>query len=312
LTSSSEQVLKKITDFGYDVLQTDETTKIPDILLRQQPDVVVVDKPSISEWFLSHISEVLSKKTRIVAIGDMGENLSDNAPEYCDVVVDHDVRNGYSHSKIRYVEEAATLQLIGLQHFILRPQFYEIKTTDTVPETVGKILLMFGASDPSNYTTKALNQLLDADRQFDDINVVLGPGYQDLDVLESNLKPESKERESLTIERDVSDVAVRMLSADLVITSPGLTMIESLFLQTPVVAFYQNTLQQLFRDYEFVFPPEHMCQIIDNIDEILEISNEIFDKNYFDPHTGRKAVIKAISDTDRNTRELYTTLRDSY
>lgn len=311
LTASGEQVVEKVSDFGYEVHSVDATTDIPMELSRRHPDSVVIDRPDIPESFLDQVHGTVSTGTRVVAIGDLGEYLSSNAPEYCDAIVDLDIRNGYSHSAIRYDDHSGTLHLAGLQHFVLRPQFYQSETTATVPDTVESILLIFGASDPSNYTTRALDLLLSRDRQFD-INVVLGPGYRHPETLVSEFDTDNRDRDCITVERDIADVASRMRSADLLLTSPGLTMIEALFLRTPVVAFHQNTLQQLFQDYDFVYPPERMEDIVNRVDEVVSLFNDFFNESYFDPEIGRTAVVEAVSEIDNEMEEIYETMRPHY
>lgn len=100
--------------------------------------------------------------------------MSSNAPEYYDTIVDLDIRDGTSYSEIWYDDQSETLHCAGLHHFVLRPRFYRSETTATVPETVECILLIFGASDSSNYTTWVLDIILAGDKQFE-INVILGP-----------------------------------------------------------------------------------------------------------------------------------------
>lgn len=311
LTTSGEQVVSKVTDFGHEIEQVDTANDLAAEISRRQPDSVVIDRPDISETFLTRIYNAVSNDTRITAIGDLGAYLSSNAPEYCDAVVDLDIGSGYDHAAIKYDERSETLHLVGVQHFILRPQFYRSVATAAVPDTVENIMLMFGASDPSNYTARALGLLMKSDRNFD-INVVLGPGYTHSETSVTESGAGANEYENVTIERDVSDIASRMQSADLLLTSPGLTMIEALFLRTPVVAFRQNTIQELFKDYDFVYPSERMDEIVERVDEFVSSFDNLFSESNFDPKTGRTAVVEAVSETDRNVREIYNTMRSRY
>lgn len=310
LTTSGEKAVTKVSDLGYDIQEYDENNQIIARLSKDQPDCVVIDRPDISELLLKDVRKAVSPDTRILAIGDLGEYLPSAAPEYCDALVDLDIGSGYNHSEIRYDENTGTLHLVGLQHFVLRPQFYQTNTNFSVPTNINKILLLFGASDPSNFTSKALKLLIEKDKEYK-INVVLGPGYcENLIFTDSDIRAHNKD--NITVEQDISDVASRMKSCDLLLTSPGLTMIEGLFLGTPVAAFLQNTIQHLFKEYEFVYEPDQMEYVIHHFDKVLTYFDDFFQQQRFDPELGRAAVVEAIIKNDSEIKKVYENFQSEY
>ncbi len=179
----------------------------------------------------------LGLKAKLVIFGNVSA-----ANKYADLVVNSVV--GTSFVNRRFVDkETNTLYLCGPKYLVLRKDFYELTKNGFVTKgEIKNILLVFGGSDPSNLTSKVLEKLLGYGGVWR-INVLLGIKYPFFDVLNRTIEKYSVDK-NVSVYRDVKNVAQFMYEADLVITSPGLSMFEAFFLKTPVLLIYQNIYQK--------------------------------------------------------------------
>jgi len=123
----------------------------------------------------------------------------------------------------------------GLKYLVLRKEFFEFwKRRKVIRDDVKRVLVMFGGSDPSNYTIRVMKMLNNYD-----LTVVLGPGYRWTDYA-LNLADEIGAKAIVSPKR----VAGLMFRSDIVITSLGLTLFESMCVGTPAIAICQNDLQR--------------------------------------------------------------------
>lgn len=261
--SDSPEVLNKLEENGFHPSVVQES-EIAEHLKDPRPDTVLINLPWIGKQLVEEIDSKLS--SRIVAHGDPSTNLSPEAVEYCDVVVSSNkVDEGFGGRK--YTDENGTLHLVGPRYFVLRPEFYEYSESYET-EDLEEVLMMFGASDPSNLTSHFLSELLSSERNYD-INVVVGAGFQYHDELEEVLN--KHDTKTLTVYEDVNNVSELMHNSDFVLTSPGLSSLEALFIGVPTLAVYQNERQEeAYRTAEFAY---HRGEIRD----IEEAMQEIYD-----------------------------------
>lgn len=106
--------------------------------------------------------------------------------------------------------------LLGPAHALLRPQFRALPVR-AVRETVTRVLLTFGGSDPLGLTGRIL-RLLEHRREPMEIRVVTGL------LAESDI-PISR-RHQVEVLRDVEDMASLMLGADVALAAAGQTVFE--------------------------------------------------------------------------------------
>jgi spore coat polysaccharide biosynthesis predicted glycosyltransferase SpsG/CMP-N-acetylneuraminic acid synthetase len=123
-----------------------------------------------------------------------------------------------------------TRQLVGIQNAILAPTFESIPPRRECPERIERVLVTFGGTDPSDLTSLAIEALQDLPVN---VEVVLGPGYSG--------KPPQVNPETVTIHRNVDNMAILIRQADLAITSAGRTVTEVLSMGVIPIVLCQNT-----------------------------------------------------------------------
>ncbi|HIP25013.1 MAG TPA: UDP-2,4-diacetamido-2,4,6-trideoxy-beta-L-altropyranose hydrolase [Archaeoglobus profundus] len=265
LTRSEKTVIEKIKNNGFRVIKINNIKELINQLRIMNPNVVIIDLPLLDENLIRDIRQNLNTKTKLVVFGNVLANLPRNIGEYCDVVVNFNLGSGSFESKSFIDKDKATLYLQGPRYFVLRDEFYRYKKIYNTSGKPKRILLMFGGSDPSNLTLKVLDKLLSLDYNFD-IDVVLGPCFRYYHKLNRVLERHQEKKRNVKIYFDVNNIAELMYNADLVITSPGLSMFEALCIGVPTIAICQNDLQRnAYRDFEFVYN----IDCIDNIEKII-------------------------------------------
>ena len=111
-------------------------------------------------------------------------------------------------------------------------------------------MLIFGGSDPSNFSSAVLSEILKMTMSFQ-VSLVIGNGFlhmTELGLVINNIQSKS----DVTVYQNILNVAEMMSLHDVVFASPGLSFFESLVIGTPVVGFHQNELQK--EAYQDTFP----------------------------------------------------------
>jgi spore coat polysaccharide biosynthesis predicted glycosyltransferase SpsG len=292
VTRSGEETQQKIHEKGYE-LRTANNETMAEVISQLSPSVVVFDVPWLESERVATIHDSLELGVRLVAIGNRNNNLPEGISKYCDVVIDFDIGGSSRPSGRFYDESSQTLNLVGLRYLVLRPGFYEKKKESSTSEHLSRVLIIFGASDPSNFTSTALTKLLERDSDFE-VEIILGAGFTHDDDFASALESYPDEQHRVTVSNDVENVADYMLEADVVITSPGLTMMEALLLGKPVVAFYQNELQKIWSEYPFVHAPDQLENLLSILHKTHTSFDEITSDLNLDFFEGKQQVLDAI------------------
>jgi spore coat polysaccharide biosynthesis predicted glycosyltransferase SpsG len=235
ITTSDAVVCEKIARSGFKVTALASDDGIIDFLGTLQTVTVVIDRLKVEEEFAKKLKAATG--SRLILFGNRT-----GANRYADVVVNSVVEANFTNNT--YVDEKThTLFLCGPKYLVLRQEFYDVKRKKVRPKVVNKILLVFGGSDPSDLTSNVLDQLLSY-RENWRIDVLLGPQYCHFGSLKNVLKRHPGCVENVSICYDALNVAQFMSEADLVITSPGLSMFEAFCVKTPALLIYQNDLQK--------------------------------------------------------------------
>lgn len=236
LTKSDETVLAKITENGFEAIKHTNDSLILEHLKAMRPEIIIFDKLDVAEDLARDIKQTL--RARLVIF----TNLTD-ANRYADVAVTADI--GSRFENVRFFDERTKTQYFyGPKYWVMRPEFYEYQHRGKVSSgELDRVLLMFGGSDPANFSSVVLEQLLQLERTFK-IDVVLGTHFHHDDDVLAILKRHEVARTDVTLHRNVSNVADLMYGADLVLASPGLSAFEALRVGTPVIVFPQDTLQR--------------------------------------------------------------------
>jgi spore coat polysaccharide biosynthesis predicted glycosyltransferase SpsG len=235
LTKSSETVLMMIRDAGFPAVGLGNDEEIMDHLVTSNPDVVVFDKIDVEERLAMEIKRQL--KSRLIIF----TNLTD-ANKHADVAVTADI--GSQFQNVVYTDpDTNTLYYYGPKYWVLRPEFYQYKAKQKRSSgNAQHVLLMFGGSDPADITSAALEALLKMET-VPAIDIVLGAHFAHDDSLTRILDRYPMKKGSVTVYRNIKNVAELMFNADLAVTSPGLSAFEALCVGTPVIVIPQDRLQ---------------------------------------------------------------------
>ena len=185
-----------------------------------KPDVVFLDVLNTDPGMMAALRKSAKK---IVTFEDLGEGA-----KAADLVV----------NDLYVTADPSVRALCGVENALLSTVFDHVAPNRTVRDTVERLLVVFGGTDPANLTEKALGAI-GAMRFGGEVTVVLGPGRRDRPVaLESyDLKGQ--------VLNGITDMAQVMSRADLAISSAGRTVTELMCLGVPTLVLCQNSRELL-------------------------------------------------------------------
>ena len=117
---------------------------------------------------------------------------------------------------------------LGIQYALLRSEFAD-EPNRVFPAVGRRLLVTVGGTDPQGLTTRFISALADS---FDQIDVIVGPFFQNLESLASA----TKQRPSIKLYENPPNVRDLMLGVDLALTGGGQTVCELAATATPAVA----------------------------------------------------------------------------
>jgi UDP-2,4-diacetamido-2,4,6-trideoxy-beta-L-altropyranose hydrolase len=129
--------------------------------------------------------------------------------------------------------EPSTQLLLGTRYVLLRREFRSWRGWKrTIPEVARKVLVTMGGGDPHNVTLKVVEALkVIGDPQLE-IQIVVGPENQNLDILESAVLEAPGPMRLL---KDVTDMPALMAWADIAVSAGGSTCWELAFMELPAI-----------------------------------------------------------------------------
>lgn len=226
ITTSGSKVIEKIRAGGFSVESAENANEALKLIGDRPRGTVILDRLDVEP---SWASEIKNNGHRVVIF----DNLS-RANERADVVV-RVVGSDFRNSS--WIEDTGAKFFIGPRYYILKRSFFERRKEELKAEE-GRILVLFGGTDPRDLSGPIFRELatMNETRRID---LVLGAGNRNVAQLAVDVRkaPDGVRAE---LHRDIKDVSVLMAKASLVITSPGLSMFESLFLGKKVIAFSQT------------------------------------------------------------------------
>lgn len=227
--SDCELGINRLKDsfFPYEVFSTKE--ELLSIMSSYQPDIIVNDILNTDREYMESIRPLCN---RIVNFEDLGEGT-----EIADAVINALYENHQNRSNM----------YCGNQYFFIRDEFLEQNTKD-FSEDVKEILIMFGGSDPSNFTKRLFEicRQLHGDYPSVIFRIITGFGYAYKQELVSD------EDNHIFVYNDVKRVSDYMRTADLAITSQGRTIYEFASMGVPAIVLAQNE-----REMEHTFAQIH-------------------------------------------------------
>lgn len=232
LTKSENKILDKIKDNGFEVIRTNNYLKH---INKVKPDTIVIDNLDVDENFAKEIKKL---EIKLVIFGN-----SSKANYYADLVINC-VLNSSGRNTFYFNKQGSTKYLIGPKYMILNHNVYSSRKSYKYRGNLNKILFSFGGSDPANLS-RIVNKLIAFKKNYI-ITLVLGPL--------SKYHKDFAKNNKIKILSNVNNLEKLMLVNDLVITSPGGTMFESMFIGCPTISFCQSKSQfKTFKGFPFVY-----------------------------------------------------------
>lgn len=196
-------------------------------ITKLQPDWLIVDHYSLDARWHSLLRPYVA---HILAIDDLADRKLD-----CDILLDQT----YGREKKDYTNlvKKNCNMLLGSGFALLRPEYTELRPQAVKKrkyfDNINSILVTMGGTDPNNLTSIILDSLVQIDWSIDPyIEVVMGRQSPHLEVIKKKIKHYPFK---ISISIDVSDMAVRILKADLAIGAGGATSWERCCLGLPSV-----------------------------------------------------------------------------
>ena len=237
LSKSGEIVINKIKNSGYNVLKVKNDGEILSEIEAKVPDIVIIDNIDVSVDMARKIKDNTDAKLVIFT------NLSD-ANKYADIAVVPGIGCELKDKLFAGIR-TKPIYFYGPKYWIMRSEFsYYHNKGKNISGEVKKILCIFGGSDPTNLTTVVIKELLGLSKEYA-VKIVLGARFAYEMSLNEVLEKYHNGKTSISIYKDVQNIAELMYSADLTLTSPGLSAFESLYVGTPIIVFPQNNLQKI-------------------------------------------------------------------
>lgn len=199
----------------FDVFEVDGDIGFLDWLEANPADLTILDQLDTEP---DYMRAVKARSRNVVTFEDLGPGALEADLVVCDLYKNLDVPEDR--------------QLTGISNAILAPSFETLSEPAPFNDTVSNILLLFGGTDPSCLTEKALTALEKA-RYSGRCTVVIGPGFgRDLNLETYGLKGE--------IHQNLKYMPGVMRKADLAVSSAGRTITELTSLGIPVLCLCQN------------------------------------------------------------------------
>jgi UDP-2,4-diacetamido-2,4,6-trideoxy-beta-L-altropyranose hydrolase len=191
-------------------------------------DWVIVDHYSLdARW--ERVMRPICK--RLMVIDDIA-----NRPHLCDFLLDQNYEDENRYKK--FVTKSCRL-LLGPRYAILRPEYAEYRAKKTFKiESVKKVLVFFGGSDPLDLTGTTLKALSVSALNELEVDVVVGANYLHHD----SLKQIALLRGNVVIHQSRPHLADLMARADIGIGAGGVTNWERICLGLPslVIVIAEN------------------------------------------------------------------------
>ena len=188
------------------------------IISEWKPDVVVNDCLNTER---KYVKELKKRVKRVVTLEDIGSG-ADVADATINALYEDDSKGENYYWGEKYV-------CLKDEFLIAAPAQYH--------EKVKKIVVMFGGSDPSDFTFRVYNlaKRIHGDYPNMEFQFVLGAGY---DNTIHNLSDDKEH--NITVVKDIKRVSDALANADLALTSQGRTVYELAAMGVPAIVMAQN------------------------------------------------------------------------
>lgn len=286
LTCSDQDVLDKIRDGGFEAVHVQDETEMLAALGQRPRGVVILDRLEIDPQFASGVRRVGHS---LVIFGNLS-GANDHAQLVVNIV-GSDFRNS------RNVDaRTGTMYLRGPRYYIFKRSFFQCRAEMLSPQE-GRLLVMFGGTDPLDLTTQTY-RLLSSKEGIAHLDLVVGAGYEHFHELAEEMRPAACGPE-VRLQRDVEDIASLMAKASLVITSPGMSMFEALFMRRPVLAIAQVPYhdEQFGKDF-ILHRPQDLPALLEGLDPGMYNNPDDESIRSMEIGEGKDEIVRAISELE--------------
>ncbi|WP_208592370.1 UDP-2,4-diacetamido-2,4,6-trideoxy-beta-L-altropyranose hydrolase [Gracilibacillus suaedae] len=192
--------------------------------IRQNPcfDYFVVDHYDLDYRWEAAVKAFVDQ---LMVIDDLA-----NRRHYCDSLLD---QNLLPNKEKRYQQLVPpnTDLLLGPRYLLLREEFVMTKLHERKRSTIGRILVSFGGSDPTNETYKALKAITQLRDERWQIDAVTGTSNQQI----KELRHFVEQHENIQLYEQTNRIAELMTEADIAIGAGGTTTWERCYMQLPAI-----------------------------------------------------------------------------
>lgn len=218
VTRSEESALvsRFFAQHPFKLREVNDEAAFLDLLRDIRPNITFID---ILDTKADFIRAVKTVPTKVITLEDLG----DGAHE-ADLVINELYQNS---------DLPTQKQLSGIRHAILAPSFEAEPPRIEVSTAVERILILFGGTDPSGLTAKAL-KALSAMGFNGHVDVVRGMGHTHATPSLKSLKLRG------VVHENVQYMPGLMKKADIALSSAGRTVTELLSLGIPTIVLCQN------------------------------------------------------------------------
>ncbi|MHA1849190.1 MAG: cytidylyltransferase domain-containing protein [Promethearchaeota archaeon] len=252
-TKENDLALKLISECNYHVEKLEVWDEINSVLIKHRPTVIINDILDTSSSYMDLLVNFKKKQKslKIVNFEDLGEG-----NKYADIVINALYETTINHSNHYY----------GYKYVCIKDTFRYLPFKDI--QSINSILITFGGTDHSYLTKKILPlilSVLEETQKKINLKVVIGPGFNQEYSRElfKIVKEISDKYASVTIEKDIKDMALEMWNHDLVVSSNGRTVYEAISLGIPVISISQNKREDLHL-FAMFSPCVHFLSRYDN------------------------------------------------
>ncbi|WP_058553689.1 cytidylyltransferase domain-containing protein [Thiohalocapsa sp. ML1] len=204
-----------LSQYPFEVVEVDGDADFIALAAERRPDLIVLDQLDTTA---AYVQALQAKERHVVTFEDQGTGA---------LRADLLVSDLYENLAV-----PGERQLSGIENAILAPSFETLREPAPFREDVASILVVFGGTDPSNLTHKALAALAAA--QFaGEVHVIAGPGNRQAGALDTHgLRAR--------VHSGVKYMPGLFRQVDLALSSAGRTITELLCCGIPVLCMCQN------------------------------------------------------------------------
>lgn len=225
----NKNLIDKLEREGFLVLLIEQKLNIIDDALA----TLQIAKENESRWIITDGYKFETKFQREIKAAKYNLMCIDDTAQ-CHYVSDIILNQNIDADKyLSYSCEKYTKLLIGIDYVLLRREFRNsIGWERKFNNSVERILITMGGSDPENFTLTILKYLQQYNQSKLNISIILGAEYSYSDEINSLMK---KSHHSILILKNVQNMCEIIKNCDLAISAGGSTVWELALLQTPMM-----------------------------------------------------------------------------